>query len=234
MSGIITMVDNELGGIMREYKTVPADSPTEFRTTKLEPTDVVVVDGERYRMVDRKAEVGEGILVVDAIKEGSDKGPFDNGHVVQVTDVYFEGHVITRPSAVVYHGEYRVLEPLESEETPQKPSDPLSEPPLTAYKIVDALTELSKTVAQQQREIDRLKQLTEENAKNTLTLAQDLEEKTHDLGDKIEMALGDIVTLDERTSHLTQQTRRADLVAEFIMGDIVVLAEKIGKLRGEK
>lgn len=32
----------------------------------LEPTDIVHIDGQRYRMVDRKAEVGERIIIIDA------------------------------------------------------------------------------------------------------------------------------------------------------------------------
>jgi ribosome-binding ATPase YchF (GTP1/OBG family) len=85
-----------------------------------------------------------------------------------------------------------------------------------------------------ERAIKRVADRVEENGNNIVTLSQELETETHNLDDKIEMALGDIVTLDERTSHLTQQTSRVDLVSEFIMNDIVILSEKIGRLRGEK
>lgn len=196
MSEPIIQLDPELGKIPREYY---------YDGTNLVPTDIVRIDGGRYRMVERKAKAGETVLTT-----------YD-GNTVTVVSVYKE-MVGFGMLGVCPHEDYLVLEPLltEEEAEPEQATEDLTEPPLTAAKIVDALAELSQAVVQQQREITELRKLTEENAKNTVTLAEDIERiryKAEDTKDK---------------------TLRTDLTVDFLMDDIIALADKIRKLGGER
>jgi len=47
MSNVHILPDENLGGVLREYVEVDR---------RLEPTDIVHIDGQRYRMVDRVLE----------------------------------------------------------------------------------------------------------------------------------------------------------------------------------
>ncbi|MBU8739735.1 hypothetical protein [Bacillus licheniformis] len=106
----------------------------------LEPTNVVHIDGERYEMVDREAEVGEKVIYMN-------KGKSD-GKVTEVTDVGAgmvdvieyedsDGEI----TCGFAHGKYRVLVPAE----PQ-PSDP-----------IDVIANLATRVAELERENKRIK-----------------------------------------------------------------------------
>ncbi|WP_077736265.1 hypothetical protein [Bacillus sonorensis] len=114
----------------------------------LEPTNIVHVDGERYEMVDRKAEVGERAIFMSENKS--------DGVVRKVTridiygDIEFDPYVDDegdRVSGWIYGG-YRVLVPVESseEEEPQ-PSDP-----------IDVIANLATRVAELERENKRIKE----------------------------------------------------------------------------
>ncbi|KAA6472194.1 hypothetical protein [Bacillus swezeyi] len=88
----------------------------------LEPTNIVHIDGERYEMVDRKAEVGEKVIYMN-------KGKSD-GKVTEVTDVGAgmvdvieyedtDGEI----TCGFAHGKYRVLVPLPKENEYQEFKD---------------------------------------------------------------------------------------------------------------
>ncbi|QHZ45884.1 hypothetical protein M654_005925 [Bacillus sp. NSP9.1] len=91
----------------------------------LEPTNIVHVDGERYEMVDRKAEVGERFIYLD-----------DTGVDLTIGGIYTLYEIIEGvygfiddmgdDRALRDEAKYRVLVPVESseEEEPQ-PSDPI-------------------------------------------------------------------------------------------------------------
>ncbi|QDX93614.1 hypothetical protein EEL30_15710 [Brevibacillus laterosporus] len=77
----------------------------------LEPTDIIHVDGVRYREEKRAATVGERILIVAAEQTG---GEYNNGSVLTVKGtlgefdcVYVNGHDL-----IIYDREYVVLTPL--------------------------------------------------------------------------------------------------------------------------
>jgi hypothetical protein len=85
-----------------------------------------VIDGVTYVEVDRKAEVGDKVLIVNA--EFS-YGMYRNGDLITVermddTGIYNKsiacvGTGGSNSSGCIYHEEYLVLEPLENESSPQ-------------------------------------------------------------------------------------------------------------------
>jgi hypothetical protein len=227
----IIQADPKLGGIPREYL---------YDGNRLIETYIVRVDGERCRMVDRKAEVGEKVIVVTEAYPNSPYTSYRNGDIFVAGENEDEILSLSDSGARLFHSEYHVLEPMKhycgwcSAELGEiacsnnrggsycsaqcADADEEVEPQLTeinAEKVIDMITELAQTVAQQQREIDRLKQLTEENAKNTLTLAEDLEQLKH------------------KAEFTQTQSSRVDLTTEFLIEDLVALGEKIRKLGGE-
>ncbi|WP_322784372.1 hypothetical protein [Bacillus velezensis] len=81
----------------------------------LEPTDIVHIDGERYKLTDRKAEVGEKVIhvykgesngIVRIVRKAVDDG-------VEVDTYEDEGELYSG----FYHGYYYVLVPLDKEKT---------------------------------------------------------------------------------------------------------------------
>ncbi|QHZ58618.1 hypothetical protein M655_024940 [Brevibacillus sp. NSP2.1] len=89
----------------------------------LEPTDVVTIDGVRYREEKRKAAVGERILIVAADVQAEE--PYRNGDTFVVDSVseYFEGDLRTRDGRYIEAKEYVVLTPI-TEPSPQ-PAAPI-------------------------------------------------------------------------------------------------------------
>src|SRR5699024_4910624 len=95
-----------------------------------------------YKEVDRIAEVGEKIKVIDAKVTFGD---YDNGDIFTVESRYGHEGVcakeLSEEAPYIVHSEYVVLEPIESS-TPD---------------LADLVIRLSQTVARQQSEIDTLK-----------------------------------------------------------------------------
>lgn len=114
----------------------------------IEKTDIIRIDdldgvNRGYRMVDRKAAVGERVIVVDA---AATNGTYRNGFVLSVVSVLAKGGVeIDKKGrdmvSVLWRSEYRVLEPVESAKSAE-PTAPLSaQPPLDqAAATISALT----------------------------------------------------------------------------------------------
>lgn len=90
----------------------------------LEPSDILVIDGARYRMVDRKAAVGERVLVVNT-DDINDDGYVD-GAVLTIYGTW-SGGVDVDHDIALYDAEYRVLEPVETAATPQLSELPASD-----------------------------------------------------------------------------------------------------------
>ncbi|KIN36473.1 hypothetical protein [Bacillus subtilis] len=80
----------------------------------LEPTDIVHIDGERYKMVDRKAKVGEKIIIVRP--DGVIGDDYDTGRVGTVKSRHSAGDVSVETIGLVFGDEYRVLVPLDKHE----------------------------------------------------------------------------------------------------------------------
>lgn len=110
----------------------------------LEPTNVVHIDGERYEMVDRKAEVDEKIVIIAPDDDLAVNG--DLGKIATVTEVFNEEDIDASPMGWVKRSEYRVLVPVESTEEEPQPSDP-----------IDVIANLATRVAELERENKRIK-----------------------------------------------------------------------------
>ncbi|WP_368223625.1 hypothetical protein ABQ613_07115 [Bacillus velezensis] len=89
---------NEIGLILREEYHV------------LEPTDIVHIDDGRYELTDRKAEVGEKIIVVRP--DGVIGDDYDKGRVGTVKSRHSAGDISVETIGLVFGDEYRVLVPL--------------------------------------------------------------------------------------------------------------------------
>lgn len=121
----------------------------EYKT--LEPTDIVVIDGKRYRMVERKAEVGEMVIVTNA---ENTFGKYDNGSVLVAEETggkgIYNGDVATEEcggnhTGLIAHDEYRVLVLLEDvDESEASPS------------VVDMLSNLALRLTQLERKVNEL------------------------------------------------------------------------------
>ncbi|EQM25369.1 hypothetical protein [Bacillus licheniformis] len=92
----------------------------EYRT--LEPTNVVHIDGERYEMVDRKAEVCEKVIHMNNGKSGGRVGEVTNVGVGVIDVIEYE-HPDGDITCGFSHGCYRVLVPLSKENKYQEFKD---------------------------------------------------------------------------------------------------------------
>jgi hypothetical protein len=136
----------------------------------LEPTDIVHIDGQRYRMVYRKAEVGERIFIVDA-DIADYLSNYKNGDVLTVFDIDYDGRVTeVKPNVfddkidVILPYEYCVLEPDHDEET--------------SPTVHEMLANLSEQIVKLNRRIDRL---ADANEQAVATVARDVERVDADL-----------------------------------------------------
>lgn len=118
----------------------------------LEPTDNVHIDdtdgvNRSYRMVDRKAAVGERVIIVNAVEEAPEDYGYENGQVYEAKgftgtdpDIWTDG---TEDSAIYLNrGEYRVLEPLDSAAPP-----PLSMQPATLLSSRPSSDQIAENIA---------------------------------------------------------------------------------------
>lgn len=119
------------------------------RYAVLEPSDIIHLDNERFRMVDRKAAVGERVIVTDLVKgEGSCGGVFFRvGNLAKCRggDSFdFKGNDYVNGNGIWDMGRacYRALEPLTSAPSVEVPSAPLSSRPAAeqSEEIIAALT----------------------------------------------------------------------------------------------
>lgn len=119
----------------------------------LEPTDIVHIDGERYRLEDRKANVGEKIIITNSddfpigfVDSVSDFDDFhDDGSCTLVNgfdgDDYFDG----------LNDHYNVLTPVQDAAEPQE-SDVIT----VLANLGTEVAELKRAVARHQAEINAL------------------------------------------------------------------------------
>lgn len=132
---------------------------SEYRV--LEPTDIVHIDGERYKMVEREAKVGEKIIVVRPDEGlGNDN---EAGIVGIVSSLYSAGDVGVKDFGFVLGTEYRVLVPVEAAEDEPKPADP-----------IDVIASLAQEVASLKRTVDRHRDEIDTLHKDKRTLGEEL------------------------------------------------------------
>lgn len=133
-------IEVEISGVITGYFLFPE----EYRV--LEPTDVVHIDGERYRLVDRKAKAGERVIIVN--EKDWDADFYENGEVFSV-DSSENDLTFTECGVTLFNDEYRVLEPVEEEK----------EEKLDVY---DLLANLSNRVHKLEKEAERQNASTKE------------------------------------------------------------------------
>ncbi|MED5047636.1 hypothetical protein P9738_12970 [Bacillus siamensis] len=133
----------------------------DFEYHVLEPTDIVHIDGRRYEMIDREAEVGEKIIhlyegesngVAREVRKTDDEGvevdPYEDEEGVWIG---------------LDHGYYRVLVPVEATEDEPKPADP-----------IDVIASLAQEVASLKRTVDRHRDEIDTLHKDNRTLGEEL------------------------------------------------------------
>ncbi|MEZ3605451.1 hypothetical protein OB894_01465 [Bacillus subtilis] len=143
----------------------------------LEPTDIIHIDGpdgtQRYELTDRKAEVGEKVIVVDDDESSEEFGSFRIGEVGTVESyssddmcygLYANVRVSDGRDIPLYLHEYRVLVPVEAESDEPQPSDPI----FAIGNVAQEVAKLKRTVERLENEIDTLH-------KDNLTLGEELE-----------------------------------------------------------
>lgn len=118
----------------------------------LEPTDIVHIDGERYRLEDRKAEVGDEVIYVhkesgesDGIVSVVSSAASSGVDVIEYED--FDGETVCGFS----HGAYRVLTPVQDAAEVQE-SDVIT----VLANLGAEVAELKRTIARHQAEINAL------------------------------------------------------------------------------
>ncbi|MGM0815319.1 MAG: hypothetical protein ACQEUO_07325 [Bacillota bacterium] len=118
----------------------------------LEPTDIVHIDGERYRLVDRYAEVGERVIHVNK-ESGESNGIVTEATRIGVSEIEvrayedFDGDIIEGLS----HGYYYVLTPVQDAAEAQE-SDVIT----VLANLGAEVAELKRTVVRHQAEINAL------------------------------------------------------------------------------
>lgn len=153
----------------------------------LEPTDIICINGARYRLVDRKAKVGEKVLVVEDFAYGK------VGEIHTIKEVYRDVYTTDKASIMIF-GRCLVLEPVEPAE---EGDDVLTVDETEASKsVLDMLASLAQKIVELERKIDRLGERTESNARDIETWAQEVERlKAKTNPDTITVTL----TLDKET-----------------------------------
>jgi hypothetical protein len=186
------------------------ENPSE-RFFVIEPTDIIHIDGARYRLVDRKAKVGEKVLIVNA----RPLLPYSHvGEVVEIigTDGDTYGGML-KPydigeKGAVYRFQYRVLEPVEPVE---EGDDVLTVDETEASKsVIDLLANLAQRVTELERAYETLKRRQVIDNIHVLKRRQErlfeeinaIYRKIDGIEADVQMALSDIVMLDERTQPL--------------------------------
>jgi hypothetical protein len=116
---VYTVIDGNEFGFKEErtYVEHPQNSynatlhfVTEENYRTLDPTDIVQIDGARFRMVERKAAVGEKVIAID----GDEHYGYKIGDILTVGDVWDSGGINTTDGQELCSYEFRVLEPLQS------------------------------------------------------------------------------------------------------------------------
>lgn len=142
----------------------------------VESTNFVHIDGERYRMVDRKAKVGEKVIIVDAKWAF---GKYENGSVIVAEDVNECGiyndsveKADLNNEGLIAHREYRVLEPVERVEPVLSTSDLIANLAKRVVELERRLSDINADVNEVNDRIDRLAYTCEQS---TISIARDVE-----------------------------------------------------------
>lgn len=156
----------------------------------LEPTNNVHIDGQRYEMVEREAEVGEKVIhlyegesngIAREVRKTDDEG-------VEVDPYEDEEGVWIGFS----HGYYRVLVPVEAAEDEPQPADPID----VIASLAQEVAEMKRKVSDQQRMLDVLQR------RQVLDNIQSLKREQARHRDEIDTLFKDKRTLGEELARL--------------------------------
>ncbi|WP_141431923.1 hypothetical protein [Bacillus sp. 03113] len=181
----------------------------------LEPTDIVQIDDRRFRLVERKAEIGEDVLVIDDACN-----QYDFGGVYTVACVDYHAHIPSKNGGLVFMEdyEYYVLVPIEQDDQPIEAhaDDPDS--------IIDLLANLARRVTELEAELNERKRVDEKldadihaESQRHMYRQQETErvwEKLQGLAKITEANTDDIADLDERIIELEEgaSAKQTDVV----------------------
>lgn len=180
----------------------------------LEPTDIVRIDNVRYRLVDRRAEVGEKVIVSDKAKNYD--GDYANGDIFEARNV--DGQTADIIDIVgeidgLYHYEYCVLDPVEAESM----SELLTVDETQASpQVIDMLAHIAKELAKINRRLDTAEEHIGDTQRNVETFAQQTEANT------------EAIKKLESTSDLESgRVRKLDFEKDVLMADIGSLNKRL-------
>jgi DNA-binding ferritin-like protein len=185
----------------------------------IEPTDIVHIDGVRYRLVDRKAKVGEKVIVtadwfdkkkgeILTVIDGNDFGFTDANYT------YYEAESNEYGERISYIGEhyYRVLAPVEPTQTAE--TEPVEVDTRHASpQVIDMLANLAQRVTELERELSDVKKVTntEMGARSVHT------ERWLEVKDEIDTLHANQRKLaEETTNRLDRHSERIRELAEMI------------------
>jgi len=166
----------------------------------IEPTDIVHIDGVRYRLVDRKAKVGEKVIIVETHPS---LVYTELGEIVEIIETdgdtcggMFKPHDLGEKGAV-YRFQYLVLEPVEPAENELVTAEEGDD-----KSVIDLLANLARRVTELERKLGETNKSQESSETHIFDVIHRMQNEIDGMDDKIEMILDDIVTLDERTQPL--------------------------------
>jgi hypothetical protein len=185
-------------------------------------TKTHVIDGVTYVEVDRKAKVGEKIIIVN---EDMADDNYENGDILTVRERYslmYDGVYVEGIDGMgIRDYEYRTLEPLESEEATVDATQASPEVIDLLANLARRVTSLESQLREAQRNIETWAEETKNNEYAIVSVNKLAEQNEHELAntrhrlakhadrfaaveDKVEMLTDDIVELDSRTQPLTE------------------------------
>lgn len=151
----------------------------------LEPSDIIHVDGGRYRMEERKANIGERVIVISP--EENATYDYQKGSILRVDVVWSTVNGVRCGKNSLYHREYRVLVPLNSET-----NTPLSEKSPTDQQA-EIIANLTARLAEAERKIERLTSDVRIAREDVVLLEEGLAKEIDELKRKVNDKSADIV-----------------------------------------
>lgn len=205
-NSIHLIVDESLGGVLREYIVVSEEIkqiglPFTRKAFALEPTDIVQIDGERYKLVERKADVGDTVIILDENPEHHGKVGVVEFDLDESSSVNVDDELGYYPH--VYKEEYRVLVPV---------GNPVYATANDPQSMLDLIANLARRVTSLEQQLKDTQNNVERQAEELAGYRDDylacgsgietLDAKVEQVSELVEMTLDDIVILDERTQVL--------------------------------
>jgi len=200
----VTKADEDGGVYCGKFDLIDID---EYQT--IEPTDIVRIketyehgkwDYIRYRLVDRKAKVGEKVIVVEANVSLVYRNVGEIVEIIETDGDTFGG--LLNPydlgeKGAIYHFQYLVLEPVEQDEE----TNILPKTTEASESVLDLLANLARRVAELERE------------------NKELRHQSHNHRLDIEQIYIDVKSLRENVDVLDERTQPLLTLIKAVKGD---------------